>query len=149
MEKRLVIAVVLTLGVILLTNILFPPAKPPPGEVSFADSATTELTSGDTVSIAERLEGPDPAAADAQDSSAAGIPAAESPDALTQPRDAATPASGNLLVLRSALEAGWCLARLAMRAFTDPERTSCKLALHARLVASRSWAGGQPVRVAG
>jgi hypothetical protein len=65
------------------------------------------------------------------------------------PCNAATPASGNQLVLRSALEAGWCLARLAMRAFTNSERASWKLALHGGLVASPSWAGGQPVGVAG
>ncbi len=52
-------------------------------------------------------------------------------------------------MLWSTLEAGCCLARLATRAFTDPERTSWKLALHAGLVASRGWAGGQPARVAG
>ena len=53
------------------------------------------------------------------------------------------------LVLRSALEAGWCLARFAMRALTDPKRTCWKLALHAGLLAGRGWAGGQQARVAG
>ncbi len=53
------------------------------------------------------------------------------------------------LVLRSALEAGWCLARFAMRALTDPERTCWKLALHAGLLAGRGWAGGQRARAAG
>ena len=52
-------------------------------------------------------------------------------------------------MLRSALEAGWCLARFAMRALTDPERTCWKLALHAGLLAGRGWAGGQRARVAG
>jgi len=66
MEKRLVIAVVLTLGVIFLTNVLFPPAKPRPGEElgALGDSATTELEVGDTTTAAERLTGRDPAAAD-------------------------------------------------------------------------------------
>jgi hypothetical protein len=53
------------------------------------------------------------------------------------------------LVLRSALEAGWCLARFAMRALTDPERTCWKLALYAGLLAGRGWAGGQRAQVAG
>ena len=58
-------------------------------------------------------------------------------------------AASNPLMLRSALEAGWCLARLAMRALADAERARWKLALHAGLVTSRSWAGDHPVGVAG
>ncbi len=66
MEKRLVIAVVLTLGVIFLTNILFPPVLPQPAEEpgALGDSATAELAVRDTVPAAERLTGPDSAAAD-------------------------------------------------------------------------------------
>ena len=41
MEKRVVLAVVLTIGVIFLSNFLFPSPEPPPGQMA-ADSALVE-----------------------------------------------------------------------------------------------------------
>ncbi len=64
MEKRLVIAVVLTLGVIFLSNVLFPPPRPSADTDAGAlgDTAAAELTPGDTTSTVERLVGRDSAA---------------------------------------------------------------------------------------
>jgi YidC/Oxa1 family membrane protein insertase len=48
MEKRLILAVVLTLGVIFLTNVLFPPARPPVDELADAAAADSSAVFPDT-----------------------------------------------------------------------------------------------------
>jgi YidC/Oxa1 family membrane protein insertase len=54
---------VLTLGVIFLTNILFPPAQPQTNELgALGDSATAEQTVRDSIPAAESLTGRDPTA---------------------------------------------------------------------------------------
>ena len=47
MERRLILAVVLTLGVIFLTNVLFPPAPPPSEELPETFVADSALESPD------------------------------------------------------------------------------------------------------
>ena len=97
MEKRLVLAVVLTLGVILLTNIVFPPARPQPGdELGMpGDTAEAGQAAGDVNQAAtDLLTGADSAG----EAGALEAPAAAAPQPDLQQ---AAAASGDTIVVAS------------------------------------------------
>lgn len=97
MEKRLVLAVVLTLGVILLTNIVFPPARPQPGdELGLpGDTAAAEQTADGAIgAVADLLTGADSAG----EAGALPAPAAAAPRQALQQAEAA---SGDTIVVAS------------------------------------------------
>ena len=100
MERRLILAVVLMIAILVLSNVLFPPRRPPP--TAPGDGAAARVDSGPdaagTPSITDRLEG---AAIDTADTTVGAAPGQVTPAAPVVPTREQV--SSDTIVVRSGL----------------------------------------------